>query len=192
MATLRPLANVLAIGLTLAYPFAVYFGLDTIGPRGLGLMLLAVLVLRHWQSVRRFASDIRQSEWLVFALLAGMAGAIAAFGSEVLLLLYPVAVSLSLLLVFGRSLFHPPTVIERIARLTEPNLPPEGVRYTRQVTRAWCVFFAANGAIAMATAFASREAWLLYNGLISYLLMGVMFTGEWVIRGRVRRRLAAP
>lgn len=190
MATLRPLANVLAIGLTLAYPAAVYFGLDSIGPRGLGLLLLTVLLLRHWQSARRFAADVRSSEWLVFALLAGITMAITASGSETLLLLYPVAVSLSLLLVFGRSLFHPPTVAERIARLSEPDLPPEGVQYTRQVTKAWCAFFAINAAVALATVFASREAWVLYNGLLSYLLMGAMFAGEWIIRGRVRRRLA--
>ncbi|MGE5493000.1 MAG: hypothetical protein ACM31P_17135 [Actinomycetota bacterium] len=190
MATLRPLANVLAIGLTLAYPVAVYFGLDAIGPRGLGLLLLAVLVLRHWQSARRFASDVQNSEWMVFALLAGLAASITALGSEALLLLYPVAVSLCLLLVFGSSLFRPPSVIERIARLSEPDLPPEGVRYTRQVTKAWCAFFAMNAAVALATVFSSREAWVLYNGLLSYLLMGAMFAGEWIIRGRIRRRLA--
>lgn len=192
MATLRPLANVLAIGLTLVYPVAVYFGLDSIGPRGLGLALLAVLLLRHWQSARRFAADVRNSEWLVFAALAGLAASITALDSEALLLLYPVAVNLCLLLVFGRSLFHPPTVIERIARQSEPDLPPEGVRYTHQVTQAWCAFFAMNAAVALVTVFASREAWVLYNGLISYVLMGVMFAGEWIIRGRVRRRLGAP
>lgn len=35
---------------------------------------------------------------------------------------------------------------------------------------------------------AGEEAWALYNGFISYLLMGLMFAGEWLIRRRVRRR----
>jgi uncharacterized membrane protein len=47
----------------------------------------------------------------------------------------------------------------------------------------WCGFFILNGCMAAWTAFAaSRETWALYNGLISYLLMGVLFAGEWVFR----------
>ena len=109
-----------------------------------------------------------------------------------LLLLYPVAVSFSLLFVFGRSLIHPPSMVERIARLSEPDLPPQGVRYTRQVTWVWCGFFALNGAIALATVFASREYWALYNGLVSYILMGLLFVIEWLIRGWIRRRHVKP
>ena len=33
------------------------------------------------------------------------------------------------------------SAIERIARLQHPDLPPEGVVYTRRVTQIWCVFF---------------------------------------------------
>lgn len=190
MATLSRLANVLAIGLTLAYPPAVYFGLQRAEPRILGLMLLSIILLRHWQSARRFVADIRRVEWMVFAGLCCLALGIVASNREELLLLYPAAVSLSLLLVFGRSLLYPPSMIERIARLTEPDLPAEGVKYTRQVTRVWCGFFAINAAISLATVFASRERWALYNGLVSYLLMGALFGVEWLFRQRMRRRLA--
>ena len=47
---------------------------------------------------------------------------------------YPVAISLAMAAIFAASLRHPPTIVERIARLSEPDLPPEGVAYTRQVT----------------------------------------------------------
>ena len=79
-------------------------------------------------------------------------------------------------------------IIERLARLQEPDLPPEGVRYTRKVTWAWCGFFIVNGGIAAWTAlYADLAAWTLYNGCISYLLMGLMFAVEWLCRRRVRR-----
>src|SRR2546423_11913745 len=39
---------------------------------------------------------------------------------------------------FRSSLFRPPTVVERLARLRNPELPAAGVRYTRQVTQVWC------------------------------------------------------
>jgi uncharacterized membrane protein len=50
------------------------------------------------------------------------------------------------------------------------------------------VFFAANGSIAWWTTDQSMNIWTLYNGLIAYVAMGVMFGGEWLIRQRVMRR----
>jgi uncharacterized membrane protein len=35
---------------------------------------------------------------------------------------------------------------------------------------------------------ASTEVWALYNGLIAYLLMALLFAGEWLVRQRVQRR----
>ena len=79
-------------------------------------------------------------------------------------------------------------MIERVARLREPALPTAAVSYTRKVTIAWCVFFLLNGAIALYTAlWASLEAWTLYNGFIAYLLIGLMFGVEWLIRRNVRQ-----
>ncbi|MGB8666210.1 MAG: hypothetical protein WCD24_15885, partial [Serratia inhibens] len=104
------------------------------------------------------------------------------------LLYYPVLVNVLLLLLFAYSLFAPPTVVERLARITEPQLDAAGVAYTRQVTQVWCGFFIVNGAIALATCLSGDIAlWTLYNGGISYLLMGALMGIEWIVRKRVRR-----
>jgi len=88
-----------------------------------------------------------------------------------------------LLTVFGLSLKLGPPVVERLARLRHPDLPPDGVRYTRKVTIVWCLFFAANGMIAAALAFWGSWAWwTLYNGVISYVLMAALMLGEWCVR----------
>jgi uncharacterized membrane protein len=187
-ANLRRIANGLAICLTVAYPFAVYFGLQVMEPRMLGLLLLVVILLRHWRFTERFLTGTRPLERAVFVALCGLALGIAASNREELLLLYPAAVSISLFLVFGATLLRPPSMIERIARLAEPDLPPQGVRYTRQVTWVWCGFFVLNSAVSLVTVFASRACWALYNGLISYLLMGLLFSIEWLVRGWIRRR----
>ena len=106
--------------------------------------------------------------------------------------LYPVWVNVVMLAVFGYSLFHPPSVVERLARLQEPDLPASGVAYTRQVTKVWCVFFVLNGAAAAFTALYCTDAvWALYNGLIAYVLMGCLMGIEWCVRQQVRRRTAA-
>ncbi len=87
--------------------------------------------------------------------------------------------------IFATSLRFPPTAVERLARLTEPELPPFAVVYTRRVTQVWCGFFVLNGALALMTAlWASNQVWALYNGLLAYVMMGVLFGGEWLVRRR--------
>jgi uncharacterized membrane protein len=83
-------------------------------------------------------------------------------------------------------------MIERFARLREPELPEAGVVYTRRVTQIWCGFFVFNGGIALYVAlFSPREVWALYNGLIAYLMMGVLLLGELAFRKWVMKVQAA-
>jgi uncharacterized membrane protein len=117
----------------------------------------------------------------VFLLAAALANRTA------WLLGYPVFVSLLFLLWFLHSLLWPPTVVERLARLQDPDLPPRGVAYTRKVTMVWCLFFLGNGLLAAATAWhGDLRLWALYNGGISYVLMGLLMGAELWLRGRVR------
>jgi uncharacterized membrane protein len=102
--------------------------------------------------------------------------------------LYPVLVNGALLTAFSWGLYSPPTVIERMARLRHADLPPAAIAYMRRVTLVWCAFFVLNGSMALYTAvFASLATWSLYNGLVSYALMGLLFAGEYVVRLRVMR-----
>jgi uncharacterized membrane protein len=102
-----------------------------------------------------------------------------------------VLVNLVMLGLFSWTLLSPPSLIERLARLKEPDLPPSGVHYTRRVTQVWCGFFVLNGSIAAYTAlYSSLATWTLYNGLISYLLMGLLFGGEFLLRLHVRKQSA--
>lgn len=46
-----------------------------------------------------------------------------------------------------------------------------------------------NGGIALATAlWADDKVWALYNGLVSYVLIGLLMGGEYLVRLWVRRR----
>lgn len=103
------------------------------------------------------------------------------------LLIYPVFVSLLFFAVFAYSLLFPPTVVERLARLEFPNLPPHGVAYTRKVTQVWCGFFLLNTALASATVWhGDYWLWSLYNGCIFYVLMGLLMAGEMRVRRKVK------
>ncbi|MCE0826184.1 hypothetical protein [Buttiauxella ferragutiae] len=106
-----------------------------------------------------------------------------------LLLWYPVVVNAVMLTLFGSSLFTKMSLIERLARWREGDLPPAGVRYTRRVTQVWCLFFIFNGSVALWTCLAGNiHWWTLWNGMVSYLFMGMLFAAEWLVRVRVKRR----
>lgn len=171
-----------AVLVTLIYPLAIWLGDGQIEPR----LLAGVLVLAALARLPALRWDKSARWWLggTFVLVGA-----AVWGNAILpLKLYPVLVNATLLGLFAYSLVFPPSMIERLARLREPDLPPEASGYTRRVTQVWCVFFAANGAIALATAlWASPAVWSLYNGVIAYVLMGLLFAGEYCVRLRVRR-----
>lgn len=183
-----PLSSLIVAIITIAYPALVYIGLTRFEPRSLGALLLVVLLLRHGRHVALFWQGMPRVERLLLALMLLLSIAIMIANQEWLLRLYPATMSFGVFAVFARSLWRPPTVIERFARLKETDLHPEGVAYTRRVTEIWCIFLAINGVIAFASIFASREWWALWNGLLSYLCMGVLFAGEWLVRRRFRQQ----
>lgn len=150
-------------------------------------LLAGLLVLAAGLRMLAVKNDRVARWWMAGALLLAMA---AAWGNAWMpLKLYPVLVNAAMLGLFGYSLIAPPSLIERLARLQEPDLPLQAVHYTRRVTQVWCGFFLVNGAIALATAlWASPAIWSLYNGVIAYGLMGILFGGEYLIRQRFKQR----
>lgn len=168
--------------LTVLYPLAIWFGDGRVEPRWLALLLLLAA------GARLPAMKVsRAARWSAGAALLLAAGAVWA-NALLPLKLYPVLVNAAMLAAFGWSLAAPPSMVERMARLTEPDLPPEAIAYTRTVTQVWCGFFVVNGSIALGTAlWASQSVWSLYNGVIAYVLMGLLFAGEYLVRIRFKR-----
>lgn len=170
------------IGVILAlYPFVVYFGLQTLSPATLACLLLIVVIARV------AVSTARQSvpPWLVWAPAGTIPVLLVSLLADTAtgIKLYPIAINTMLLVVFSLSLAKPPTIIESLARLQKPDLPPSGVRYTRNVTMVWCVFFMINGLISGYTAlYCDIQSWMLYNGFIAYLAMGALFGLEFLFR----------
>ena len=173
-------------GLTLLYPFAIALAHShQVEPRWLALLLLALALMRVPAALRQ------RMQWLSVLAPLLLALVTALSNGELPLLLYPVLVNGVLGLLFGSSLLYPPTVIERLARLQDPQLDAAGVAYTRKVTWVWLGFFMVNGSIAAATAlWASHAVWALYNGVIAYALIGLLFAGEWLVRRQFKKRMA--
>jgi uncharacterized membrane protein len=174
--------------LVIAYPVLVYVLLSQFGLAAAAAALISISTARLIGTRHRpvNAQDLAIG---VGGLALGATALLLRLPAAVLL--YPVVVNFGLLAIFASSVIHPPTVIERIAKLRH-ELNADGVRYTRNVTLAWCVFFLLNGSVALWTAlYASIEMWTLYNGFISYLLMGGLFVGEIMVRRRFMRMSAS-
>ncbi|MCK9816565.1 MAG: hypothetical protein P0Y51_05515 [Candidatus Pseudomonas colombiensis] len=180
------MSRLIGLGLLLAgllYPFAVYFGMEHFAPWQFGLFLGGLWLARALTGERRPGDLWMAAVAIAFCLL------LAWLDNPLLLRWYPVLISAFMLTLFSLSLKYGPPVAERLARLSEPDLPDKAIRYTRQVTIAWSVFFLCNGVLAAAlTLWAPLSWWMLYNGLIAYGLMGLLFAIEWLLRQRVRGR----
>lgn len=178
---MRRLITALIAVLTLLYPVAVYFSIQTVAPWQVASLLLLLIISRF------FISQQMQWGWIFTAIGVVYCGIAIWQNNLVSLRFYPVLMSFSFFIVFISSLKWSPPIVERIARLQHPDLPPEGVKYTYKVTVVWSLFFLLNGLIACYTAlYASFKWWSLYNGLISYVLMGILMGSEYLIRRKTQ------
>ncbi|HEX3675561.1 MAG TPA: hypothetical protein VHU87_14920 [Rhizomicrobium sp.] len=178
------LTSAIFAGFSLLYPLIVIVAMRTVGP---GAALAAVLVLLAARLAVPLLRGVPLSLSLaLLPVLAGMA-AVATFDRALSMRLYPVFMNASMLAAFAATLWKPPSMIERFARVFEPNLPESGVRYTRKVTYVWVGFFALNGAVALWSALQPGwTVWAIYNGVIAYCVAGLLFAGEYLVRRRVR------
>lgn len=103
-------------------------------------------------------------------------------------MLYPVVINLLFFYVFLSSQFDKKTVIEEIAGLREDTSDPKKRVYLRVLNLVWCVFFLANACISGYVAyFRPISDWALYNGFVSYVLMGALLLGEIAFRPLYKR-----
>jgi uncharacterized membrane protein len=173
----------MVIGYAAATHWAVASGrADTLG---IALALAPLLVGLVWLSART-----RQPLWVKLSTVAavlGLAALAARRGTLGLSLLYPLPSILvygGLLWIFARTLAPGrEALVTRLARHVHGTLPDDITAYTRQVTWAWCAFFAAMGLISVLLfAFGSLAAWSLFVNVLGLPLICAMFVGEYIYR----------
>ena len=171
-----------------AYPAFVWIGLASGSPRTVAIVLSALMVPALVLRKRRSDAEptLRGLPAVPATILAILLVA-AVLDGTAYILATPVAANAVLLVSFGvtlRASSRP--MIERFARLQEPDLSPPKQAWCRMWTWIWCAFFVANGAAAAALAlYAEMKWWAFYNGLLAYALIGCLFAIEWLLR-RVR------
>jgi len=155
-----------------------------VSPRVLVLVLIGLLLARAVVTGARGPSGMIAAGALCVAVCEAALG----FWSPVRATkFYPAIMNAATFIVFAITLWRPPSMIERFALLVEPTIDSRGVHYTRWATIAWLGFFLMNGLISLWTAVEGTSSeWALYNGVISYVLMGIFVAAEYLIRQRVR------
>ena len=177
------LLNALAL---IAWPLLVWLAIVHPQWRGVMLVLALLFLARIWM-LRRVSGAMGRTMLMLAVIGSSMCIISWLLRAWHLLLWYPVVVNGLMLMLFAGSLWSPMPLVERLARLREPALPLRAVRYTRRVTQLWCGFFIFNGSVALVTCLHNDiTLWTLWNGGISYLLMGSLMGGEWLLRKRIR------
>lgn len=183
-----PVIRLLTGAMLLAWPLFIWLGMLHDGLRWLLPLMILLLTLRFYQA-RQKEGALRIVTQIVVAVAIALCLSSYLLKSYQLLLFYPVLVNGVMLCVFGGSLWSAMPIVERLARIRDPNLSTEGVQYTRRVTQIWSLFFIINGSMALFTALQDdMSLWMIWNGMISYLLMGILMVGEWLVRQRVIKR----
>ena len=183
--------------ISVLYPVLVYCGIRYWGlsPRRMSLMLLA-LGFYHFLNFTRSKSKADRGRTGALVALILVCALVAFFANNILFVkFYPVLVNLSLLAFFGFTLWRPPSFAFRMACLGNKSLNTSPSfkaveRYCNKVTFAWCIFFVVNGLVSALTVFVgSDKIWSLYNGLISYILIGLFFIVEYLVRKMVQSKM---
>lgn len=143
---------------------AVIFGLARESRRGLlqGVVAMAAMGVLAWL----WPTFRNPTVWLYFFQHFGINAALA--------------------LMFGRTLLagHRPLVTV-VAAMAHDEMSPELIRYTRQVTVAWTLFFVGNALVSTVLFFfAPIEIWSMFANILSMPLVGVMFLVENEVRKR--------
>ena len=191
MSASKLLAIVLAAAILIGYPVVVHELIAS--GRWPGLTVLAgLLPAAAVTAVVAFNSRHRTAGLCALVVVAALAWHYRTWlqGSfEWIYLVQHVGTQLFLCWLFGHTLMPGrQALITRLATLARGTLPPELLGYTRKVTLAWSLFFAAIAIVSASLfVFASLSTWSLFANVITMPLVALMFLVEYAIRRVVHR-----
>lgn len=174
------------LGGIIAYQVLVHLALtkSNADPVRIALLVLPMVALACWILLR----SSNRLLWLLILVIAAGATFLLAHGEGLgLAAVYGVphaAAYLFMLWLFGRTLVQgEEALITRLSRQVRGALPACMETYTRRLTWAWCVFFAAQlAASALLLKFGSVETWSLFINVLNFPLVSLMFAGDYLYR----------
>jgi uncharacterized membrane protein len=172
--------------LVCAWPLALHSAIQFASPHwSIAVNTTAIaMCLAIWA----IAASKRSARIAALALTALLA-VIFAVAPQILLLAPPVLINGALAAVFAASL-RPgrEPVIAVFARLEQGKLQPDLAQHARFITWLWTLLLAGIATTSLALAIlASTQAWSMFTNVVSYVLIAILFVGEYLYR-KVRFR----
>jgi uncharacterized membrane protein len=127
-------------------------------------------------------------------ILCAIGGVSLFMDSPLVLKLYPALADFAYVTILTTSFFIPPPFafyfIDIFDRSIKNKIPRQRFdRYCFKATLVWVVFFIIDGIIAVCTVFwASNIIWGIYNGAVTYIIMALIFAGEFVIIKTIEKK----
>ena len=151
----------------------IFYALQqNIAVRFIGLVLLMAVVFSFVNNKNKYM--------LMLGLM--LCFLIILFNQEIFLKFYPVLMNATVCAIFTLSLYKTPLITQFAQKMHKEPLDDKKLTYTRQATKAWAVFMFINTIVSFVTVFLSNAIWTIYNGFISYILIGLMMLSEYIIR----------
>ncbi len=180
------LGKVLALLVCMGYPWFVHssYMAQQPAPLRMALTMGPLFGLCFWL----ITLSRGRAWWPLVLLLAGAAIYIISLQDHWSLMvaygLPHAAINLFLLGFFGRTLLRGrEALITRLARRLHGTLEPDIESYTRNVTIAWCAFFAAQVLTSILLfQFTAVSVWLMFISFFTFPLLLLMFVGEYIYR----------
>lgn len=176
---MKRLLGLLVVIASVIYPLAVYVWIQDLSAGFFGLIIATLGIAKF-----SLAKDKKNKQELALLIAAlACAGFVIIANSQIAIKLYPVLISSFVASLFALSLYGEQSLIENIARLRGKRISPVAKVYTRKLTLIWAVVLYINALIALYLAlFASTQAWALYSGLLSYVILGFFVLAEIIYR----------
>lgn len=199
---MSPISKIFFTAASVVYPVIVFFCLVVFKvPLKVFSLFIVFMALLYLLLATGGKGSLREkarknAKFLFSAALLLAAGLVCiATGKSLFIKLYPAVMNGAFLFTFASTLFMKPNICFRFACLSDRKLADSPMarnveRYCQKVTVLWCVFFILNGSAALLTVFLGDDkSWSVYNGGISYALMGAIFAGEYITRKVVNSKM---
>ena len=95
---------------------------------------------------------------------------------------YPIIVNFVFFAVFFYSCFKGKPIIQKIAETIDGKLHPKIIIYTRNLNYICTIITGINFTLSVITLYMNNTFWALYNGCISYFIIGAVFLIEYPVR----------
>ena len=166
----------------IASPWVLYWTLTHQSVDVAAITLVAWVIVRTIPILLTAKSEQRKAAMQLPAIALVFAGLGWILNNSTCLLVLPSATQATFGVTFLRSLKGTP-LIENFARMVKPKLTPGELEHCRSWTKVWGIYLLALAALGLVlAAVAPLAIWTVYVGILSYVMVGVLFAIEHVVR----------